>query len=286
MMEWTDRHCRYFHRQLTKGTLLYTEMVLRECAQIAEELAYNEVNLNVGCPSDRVQSGSFGACLMARPSRVADIVRAMRAAVKIPVTVKHRIGIDGRETYDDLRDFVSHLVDAGCDRFIVHARIAILGGLTPAQNRSVPPLRYHDVYRLKEDFPDSIIEINGGIKTLTQAAEQLRFVDGVMIGRAAYENPYILSGADTGMFAIPSPAPSRSDVISAMIPYIRNLEGQGVRPRAVIRHMLGLFHGQPGARRFRRRLSESMHDVGFTVDDFREIADEVIAAGEAAVSLP
>ena len=297
MMEWTDRHFRYFLRQITKHSFLYTEMVtsaailhgrreqllgfdatekplalqlggdnprdLAECTRIATDYGYDEINLNVGCPSDRVQSGNFGACLMAQPERVAECVAAMRAATPQPVTVKHRIGIDepgGQrlDRYEDLARFVETVAAAGCERFIVHARIAILGGLSPRQNREVPPLRYADVFRLKRDFPHLAIEINGGIRDLATAHAMLGECDGVMVGRAAYETPWIFAQADE-MFFGESPTPrDRRAVLEQMIPYLENLlreqPERGAHP--LLRHMMGLFAGERGARAYRRVISE------------------------------
>lgn len=291
MMDCTDRHYRYFMRQLTRRTLLYTEMLttgailrgdrskfldfsaverplalqlggddpgqLAACARLAEDWGYSEVNLNVGCPSDRVQSGHFGACLMAQPARVADCVVAMRQATTLPVTVKHRIGINGLERYDDLAHFVQTVALAGCDRFTVHARLAVLQGLSPRANRTVPPLRYADVYRLKDDFPELVIEINGGITTLAQASEHLRSVDGVMIGRAAYDNPYLFALADTLCFGDEAPPPTRRQVLEAMIPYVEDWVARGLAAGRILRHMLGLFAHQRVAKAWKRLLSGS-----------------------------
>ena len=312
MVDYTDRHYRTFIRQITRRTLLYTEMTatgavrgpnaarvlafseaerplalqvggddprdLAECARIAEQRGYDEVNLNVGCPSDRVQRGRFGACLMAEPELVARCVEEMRAAVDIAVTVKHRVGIDGLDRYEDLRRFVDIVARAGCDRFIVHARIAILAGLSPKDNRSVPPLRYADVHRLKRERPDLTIEINGGFRTLDQAAAQLARVDGVMIGRAAYDDPFILCDADARFFdAEPASSSSstREAIVEAMIPYVERCIAEGWRPHAVTRHMLGLFHGRPGARRWRRTLSELGARPDATADVLRRALDAV-----------
>ncbi|NJN49373.1 MAG: tRNA dihydrouridine(20/20a) synthase DusA, partial [Alkalinema sp. RL_2_19] len=254
MMDRTDRHCRYFLRQISARTLLYTEMVtsqailhgdlekllgftpeeslialqvggddparLAKCATIAAEFGYDEINLNVGCPSQRVQSGNFGACLMMEPERVADCVAAMRSASNLPVTVKHRIGVDDHDHYEHLRQFVEIVAAAGCQRFTVHARKAWLKGLSPKENRDVPPLRYADVYRLKQEFPDLVIEINGGILTLDATLEHLAQVDAVMIGRAAYDNPYLLAEADRRIFREAVAVRSRHEIVEAMYPYI------------------------------------------------------------------
>lgn len=291
MMEWTDRHCRYFHRQLTRNALLYTEMVtaeavihgrrdrligfapaeqpvalqlggsdparLAEASAIAAGFGYDEINLNVGCPSDRVQSGRFGACLMAEPDLVARCVAAMREAVEIPVTVKCRIGIDGREDYADLRDFVDRVADAGCRRFVVHARIAVLSGLSPKQNRDIPPLRYPDVYRLKQERPDLTIVINGGIRDGEAIDDHLDRVDGVMLGREAYQNPWFLGQVDPRWFDAPAPCASEHDAVRAMAAYVERHVAEGGRLHAVTRHMTGLFQGRPGARAWRRFVSEN-----------------------------
>ncbi len=312
MMDWTDKHCRFFHRRLTKRTLLYTEMIpmgtilrgdqqkflgfspeenpvalqiggddpagLAECARVAEEFGYDEINLNVGCPSARVQSGNFGACLMASPHIVAASVKAMREASTLPITVKHRIGIPGFDQYENLRDFVDRVADAGCDRFIVHARIAVLGGLSPAENRKVPPLRYADVYRLCEERPELRIEINGGIRTIDDVKTHLRHTHGVMIGRAAYEDPFLLATIDQEFFAESARVKTRSEAALEMIPYLEEESRRGLSLHRVIRHLLGLFHGVPGARRFRRRLSENMHKPGFSPADFAAAVEEIEGA--------
>ena len=291
MMDRTDRYFRFFMRQLTKRTLLYTEMIttgaiihgdrdlllgyddiehplalqvggddpaaLKTSARVAEDLGYDEIDLNVGCPSDRVQSGRFGACLMARPEQVADCIAAMRAEVKIPVTVKHRIGIDEQDSYEDLARFVEVVRGSGADRFIVHARKAFLQGLNPKQNRTVPPLRYDDVHRLKAENPDLCIEINGGIRTLEAAAQQLRHVDGVMIGRAAYEDPYIFATADRALFGEPDAIdPTRQQVIEACAEEASRMVAEGGRLHRLARHLLPMFAGRPGGRAFRRHISE------------------------------
>ncbi|WP_431861498.1 tRNA dihydrouridine(20/20a) synthase DusA [Azospirillum sp.] len=295
MMDWTDRHCRYFHRQLSKGTLLYTEMVtsgavlhgprdrllgfdaaehpvalqlggsdpaeLAACARIAEEWGYDEVNLNVGCPSDRVQSGRFGACLMAEPELVARIVGAMRAAVSIPVTVKSRIAIDEMEEWPTLEGFVRTVSAAGCTHFVVHARKAWLRGLSPKENRDVPPLRYDLVHRLKREYPHLTIAINGGVRSLDETAEHLTRVDSVMIGRAAYENPYLLADVDR-RFLGGAPGPDRHAVVEAMLPYVEERLSRGVQLAMITRHMLGLFQGLSGARAWRRHISENAHRPG------------------------
>ena len=289
MMDWTDRHCRYFLRLLSPNARLYTEMVtaaalihgdaekllafdatehpvalqiggsdtaeLAEAARIAAEYGYDEINLNVGCPSDRVQSGRFGACLMAEPDVVGDCVQAMQNAVSVPVTVKCRIGIDDQDTEAALADFVGTIRQAGCRTIIVHARKAWLEGLSPKENRDVPPLDYDRVYRLKRTFPDLEIVINGGVETLDAVADHLSHVDGVMLGRAAYQNPYLLAHADRRFFDDPHPVPDRAEIVEAFLPYIDAEISQGARLHHMTRHILGLFQGQPGARAWRRHLT-------------------------------
>ncbi|MDE2608707.1 MAG: tRNA dihydrouridine(20/20a) synthase DusA [Burkholderiales bacterium] len=291
MMDWTDRHCRYFHRLLSRHTWLYTEMVttgallhgdvprhldfdaaehpvalqlggsepadLAQAARLGAQWGYDEINLNCGCPSERVQRGAFGACLMAEPALVADCVKAMRDAVSVPVTVKHRIGIDSVEAYDFVRDFVGQVAEAGCETFIVHARNAILKGLSPKENREIPPLKYDYVYRLKRDFPDLEIIINGGIDTLDAAAAHLEHVDGVMIGREAYHQPYLLAGVDTRFYGATGPIASREAVEAGLIEYAARQVAQGTYLGAITRHALGLYRGVSGARGWRRTLSES-----------------------------
>jgi len=296
MMERTDRHFRYFMRLITRRTLLYSEMIttgallhgdrrkllgfdpaerplalqlggsdpreLAECARIAEAWGYDEVNLNVGCPSPRVREGAFGACLMAEPEVVARCVEAMRRATLLPVTVKHRLGIDDRDRYRDLTSFLTVVAQAGADRFIVHARKAWLSGLSPKENRTVPPLRYHWVWCLKSDFPQLRLEVNGGIVTLAQAHEQLLRVDGVMIGRASYENPYLFALADRWFYADESRPPTRREVVLGMLPYSERLLAAGGKLIWVSRHLLTLFNGQVGAKAWRRHLSENAYRPG------------------------
>jgi tRNA-dihydrouridine synthase A len=296
MMDWTDRHCRVFHRQITRHTWMYTEMVttgalvygdverhlrydevehpialqlggsepadLAKSAKLGEQWGYDEINLNCGCPSERVQKGAFGACLMNEPRLVADCVKAMRDAVSIDVTVKHRIGIDYNEDYGFVRDFIGTIADAGCRTFIVHARNAVLKGLSPKENREIPPLRYHVAYELKKEFPELEIIINGGIKTNDDIESHLQHVDGVMIGREAYHNPWLMAEWDARFYGDGASAPaSREQVLEAMIPYIREqLErygSLGLRLNSITRHMLGLMAGLPGARGFRQLLSDS-----------------------------
>ena len=309
MMDRTDRHYRFFIRQITRRTLLYSEMVttqailrgdrekllgfdrrerplalqvggddaqaLKACAIIAEGLGYDEINLNVGCPSDRVQKGRFGACLMAEPQRVADAVAAMRQAVALPVTVKHRIGIDDLDRYEDMRAFVEVVAAAGCDRFSIHARKAWLSGLSPKENREVPPLRYEDVHRLKRELPSLTIEINGGITTLDDAALHLRHVDGVMIGRAAYDRPFLFAEADRRFFGPDEPSPTRRQVVDALVPYLEHWHRHGMAVGRVTRHVLQLFAGQPGARAWRRYLSENSPRAGIGPEILREALKRV-----------
>jgi tRNA-dihydrouridine synthase A len=299
MLDWTDRHCRFFHRLLSKQALLYTEMVttgalihgnparhlqfnpqeqplalqlggseptdLATCARMAARWGYSEVNLNCGCPSERVQRGAFGACLMNEPQLVADCVRAMVDAVDIPITVKHRIGLDQIESYDFVRDFVGRVSQAGCGTFIVHARNAWLKGLSPKDNREIPPLRYDWAYRLKRDFPNLVIVLNGGINTTEQALAHLQQLDGVMLGRGAYHNPWWISQWDQTLFgqtigACPSAAPLRPDrheVEQDMVDYMTQQHADhGVHWSSIARHMLGLRHGLPGARHWRRVWSD------------------------------
>lgn len=293
MMDWTDRHCRFFLRLLSKQTLLYTEMVttgallhndadrflrhdvsehplalqlggsvpadLAACARLAEQAGYDEVNLNVGCPSDRVQNNMIGACLMAHPALVADCVKAMRDAVATPVTVKHRIGINGRDSYAELCDFVGQVREAGCRSFTVHARIAILEGLSPKENREIPPLRYDVAAQLKADFPDLEIVLNGGIKTLGECQAHLQTFDGVMLGREAYHNPYLLAEVDQQLFGSEAAVISRSEALAQLRPYIVAHMESGGAMHHVTRHILGLAQGFKGARRFRQLLSADIH---------------------------
>ncbi len=290
MMSHTDRHCRYLLRLISRRTLLYTEMVttgallhgararfldydaaehplalqlggsepeeLAQCAAIAQAWGYDEVNLNIGCPSDRVQSGRFGACLMAEPQRVAEGVAAMQAVCDIPVTVKTRIGIDNRDSYSDLQNFIEPVREAGCNTFIVHARKAWLSGLSPKENRTKPPLHYERVHRLKRDYPDLTIVINGGIESLDAARIQLNDVDGVMVGRAAYNNPYMLAEADRLIFGDPVETPERHDIADRFQEYVEKRIRHGDRLHDMTRHVMGLYQGQAGARAFRRVLSE------------------------------
>ena len=295
MMDWTDRHCRQFHRHITKHTWLYTEMVttgallhgdvarhldfdgiehpialqlggsepadLAKSAKLGAQWGYDEINLNCGCPSERVQRGAFGACLMAEPTLVADCVKAMRDAVDVDVTVKHRIGINDVDSYEFMRDFVGEIAAAGCSTFIVHARNAILKGLSPKENREIPPLKYDYAYRLKREFPDLEIIINGGIKTSAEIDLHLQHVDGVMLGREAYHNPYVMAEFDARYYGDDAPIKSRRDVLAAMIPYVQTqldlYAERGLKLNSITRHMLGLMTGLAGARSFRQMLSDS-----------------------------
>lgn len=291
MMDWTDRHCRYFHRQLSRRARLYTEMLttgtllhgdaarhlefdaaehpvalqlggsepaeLARAASLGARYGYDEINLNCGCPSERVQRGAFGACLMAEPALVADCIRAMQDAVSIPVTVKHRIGVDDREDYGFVRDFVGTLYSTGCRVFIVHARSAWLKGLSPKENREVPPLDYSCVSRLKQDFEAAAFVLNGGVDTIEAAQEHLVTMDGVMLGRAVYHDPFLLAGVDQRLFDDSAVMTYREAVVVHMTDYLRQQTKRGVAPRHVVRHMLGLFQGMRGARHWRRTLSNA-----------------------------
>ncbi len=306
MMDWTDRHDRFFLRQISRRVRLYTEMVtadavlfgcrerllgfdpqehpvalqlggadpaaLADAAQVGASTGYDEINLNVGCPSDRVQSGRFGACLMREPELVADCVGAMAARVEVPVTVKHRIGVDDQPAWDTLQRFVATVSAAGCQRFIVHARKAWLQGLSPKQNREIPPLQYELVYRLKEVFPDLHITINGGVDRLDAAEMHLGHVDGVMIGRAAYQNPYMLAELDRRFFDSGAAVPTRVEVLDRMEAYVAARLAAGTPLRSITRHMLGLFNGQRGARAWRRYLSENAGRAGAGLEVLRAAA--------------
>jgi tRNA-dihydrouridine synthase A len=291
MMDWTDRHCRFFLRLITRHARLYTEMItapalshgdvphhldfdsaehplalqlggsdpaeLAHAARLGAAFGYDEINLNCGCPSERVQTGSFGACLMAEPRLVAQCVAAMRAAVDVPVTVKHRIGLDADESYGFVRDFVGTVAEAGCEVFIVHARNAVLKGLSPKENRDVPPLRYEVVRQLKRDFPRLAFVLNGGIVDWDTAEREMAHVDGIMLGRIAYHDPYFLATADARVFGDDAPPRSRADVMRAMADHAAVHVGDRTPLRAITRHILGLYHGQSGGRRFRRILSDA-----------------------------
>ncbi len=313
MMDWSDRHCRFFFRQLSRRALVYTEMIttgalihgdvarhlrfhseehpialqlggsepaeLAHCARLGEKWGYDEINLNCGCPSERVQRGAFGACLMAEPELVAQCVKAMQSAIGIPVTVKHRLGVDRIDDHDFVHRFVDAIAAAGCRTLIVHARNAVLKGLSPKDNREVPPLRYAEVYRLKREFPALTIVINGGITDWPQIEQHLAQVDGVMLGRAAYHDPYLLAQADK-RFRGEAPSPTRAQVVRAMYEYARDELRHGASLRSIARHMLGLFHGQPRARLWRQMLSDAArlthNDAGLLLE-----ALEATVAGEA-----
>jgi len=300
MMDWTDRHCRYFLRRITPHIRLYTEMItcaalihgdrgrllayhtnehplavqlggsepgeLAQCARWAQERGFDEVNLNVGCPSDRVQSGRFGACLMLEPECVADCVRAMREAVTLPVTVKCRTGVDEHDSYADLVRFIGALVDAGLEQIIIHARKAWLRGLSPKQNRDVPALDYARAYRIKNDFPQLQVHINGGIDSVQAVRGHLQKVDGVMLGRAAYHNPWLLAAVETLLYPSATAPLTRRQVVDAMLPYIEQELTRGARLQQITRHMLGLFQGQPGAKAWRRTISERAHLKGAGIE--------------------
>ena len=296
MLDWTNRDFRYFLRLISKHCVLYTEMIttgalihgqkerflghdmreqpvalqlggsnpddLAKCAVLGEQAGYNEINLNVGCPSDRVQNGRFGACLMAEPKLVAECVAAMSAQVSIPITVKTRLGIDKLDSYEFLADFISQVANAGCEIFILHARKAWLQGLSPKENRNVPPLDYDRVYQIKHDFPQLHIDINGGIQNLEQVQQHLNNVDGVMMGRSIYHDPYLLAHVDKQLYGDQHSVLSRHEVIREMLPYIEQRMTQGCPLKSITRHLLGIFQGQPGARAWRRHLSENAHAEG------------------------
>ena len=315
MMEWTDRHCRVFHRQLSSRARLYTEMVtttavlhgdlerllgfdpleqpvalqlggsepdsLARAARIGERFGYDEINLNCGCPSERVQRGAFGACLMAEPALVADCVKAMLDAVSVPVTVKHRIGLGRDLSYGFVRDFVGALHAAGCRVFVVHARNAWLQGLSPKENREVPPLRYEFVHRIKADFPDATVVINGGLATLDDAITASQGLDGAMLGRAAYHDPWLLAGVDPRVYGLPS-VRSRAETVESMALYASRMRTRGVPLRSIVRHMLGLYHGRPGARAWRRTLSDAGLLGGADESLLRRALREVEQAGRPA----
>jgi len=307
MLDWTDRYCRFFLRQISHHALLYTEMIttgallhrdpahfldynalehplalqlggsepgeLAACTRLADQWGYDEINLNVGCPSDRVQNGRFGACLMAQPELVADCVAAMIETSARPVTIKHRIGIDEQDSYEELAQFIDVVSRAGCKTFIVHARKAWLQGLSPKENREIPPLRYDEVHRLKADFPQLEIVINGGFKTLDKVEQQLQSVDGVMIGREAYHNPWMLAQADSRIFGCRPPVETRHQVVEAMLPFIERELTAGTPLHRITRHMLGLFQGIPGARAWRRELSRNAVHKGAGL----EVLDQALA---------
>lgn len=320
MLDWSDRHCRYFWRQMSQRAVLYTEMVttgallhgdqnrhlqfsreeqplalqlggsdpeaLAKSALLAQQWGYDEVNLNCGCPSDRVQNGFFGACLMSRPSLVADCVAAMLDACELPITVKHRIGIDDQEGYEPLRDFVGAIYEAGCKTVIVHARKAWLQGLSPKENREIPPLDYNMVYRLKTDFQDLEVIINGGIDSIDDALSHLSHVDGSMLGRSIYQNPYQLMEVDHRLYGDEKPLRSRQEVVESLYPYIDQELSDGTRLHHITRHILGVFNGQPGAKQFRRHLSQHAHRGDAGVDILQEALALTIAAQQRLLDNP
>ena len=301
MMAWTDRHCRMFHRTMTRQSVLYTEMVttgaliygdrdrylsyndgehpvalqlggsnpkeLAECAKMAEDYGYDEVNLNVGCPSDRVQNNMIGACLMAHPTIVRDCLGEMQQAVGIPITVKHRLGIDDLDSDEHLHGFISTVKESGCKTFIIHARKAILDGLSPKDNRDIPPLQYERAYAIKQLNPELEVILNGGIKTLETSLEHLKYIDGVMVGREAYHNPYMLIDVDTVIYgSAAKDVLTRAQVLEAYFPYIEQQLSNGVALNHILRHLLGLFHGERGGKQFRRVISENAHKPGAGID--------------------
>lgn len=305
MMDWTTSDYRVFARLLSSKTLLYSEMVttgallngrnperflqyhesehplalqlggsnpsaLAQCSQLAEQYGYDEVNLNAGCPSDRVQNSMIGACLMAHVEKVKDMMKAMQDACSLPVTIKHRIGLDDQESYTVVRDFVGEIASTGVETFIVHARNAILAGLSPKENREIPPLKYHYVYQLKQDFPDLEIIINGGIKTLADCDNHLAHVDGVMLGREAYHNPWLLSQIDSHIFATQDRFTDRFEALNAFIPYIDERLNKGERLMHLTRHIMGIFSGQAGGKQFRRYLSENANNINATSDVLKQ----------------
>ncbi|OZS43747.1 tRNA dihydrouridine(20/20a) synthase DusA [Photobacterium sanguinicancri] len=311
MLDWTDRHCRYFHRLMSDHALLYTEMVttgaiihgkgdflayneeehplalqlggsnpadLARCAKLAQERGYDEINLNVGCPSDRVQNGMFGACLMGEADLVAQSIAAMREVVDIPVTVKTRIGIDEQDSYEFLTHFISTVSEkSGCDDFTIHARKAWLKGLSPKENREIPPLDYPRVYQLKQDFPHLKMALNGGIKTFDEMDEHLKHLDGVMVGREAYQNPYIMAQVDQRLFGSTKPIIKQRELVEAMYPYIERQLANGSYLGHISRHMLGLFQGLPGARQWRRHISENAHKAGAGIEVLQQAVAKIPA---------
>lgn len=300
MLECTDRFCRYFLRLISKHTVLYTEMVttgallhgdadyhlrmdpiehpvalqlggsepqaLAKASKLGAQYQYNEINLNCGCPSDRVQNGRFGACMMKEAELVADCVSAMQDSVNLPITIKHRIGVDDQDSYQFLCDFVGTISDRGCNTFIVHARKAWLNGLSPKQNREIPPLKYERVYQLKKDFPGLEIVINGGITSIESSKQHLQYVDGVMIGREAYSNPYLLAAVDREIYGQPGDIITRREICNAFLDFVEDELTHGSKLHYMTRHILGLFHGVPGARQFRRHISENVHKPQAGID--------------------
>jgi tRNA-dihydrouridine synthase A len=318
-MDWSDRHCRYLWRLMSKNTLVYTEMVttgaiiygdnkerflgynqeehpvaiqlggsnandLAQCAQLAQQWGYDEVNLNVGCPSDRVQNGQFGACLMAESALVRDGIKAMQDSCDLPVTIKHRIGIDDLDSYQWLADFIATVAESGCKTFIVHARKAILSGLSPKQNREIPPLSYPTVYQLKQDFPQLEFILNGGIEDLEQCKQHLQHVDGVMLGRAAYQNPWLISDVDPILFNSAALISSPEQLVERYMPYIQSQLDAGAPLMRMSKHLLGVFQGVPGARQFRRHLSENGHKKSAGIEVIERALALVKEAKALAVS--
>ncbi len=317
MLDWTDRHYRFFARLISKNAVLYTEMIttgalihgdrdrylqfnqeeaplalqlggsnpeeLSTCAKMAEDLGYDEINLNVGCPSDRVQNNMIGACLMGHPGLVADCIDAMQKAVSIPVTVKHRIGIDDQDSYEELHHFINTIAGTGCSTFIVHARKAILQGLSPKENRDIPPLKYEVAYKLKQDFPSLEIIVNGGIKTIDECLEHIDHLDGVMVGREAYQNPWLLNQVDQALYGAPKSILTRHQVLEEMLPYIELEMKKGAYLGHITRHILGIFHSMPGGRKFRRYISENAHKPGATIDVLKN-ALEIVTSEQVAAS--
>ena len=309
MLDWTDRHERYFLRLMSRHAYLYTEMVttaaliyghrtrylqfnnqerplalqlagsdpndLAECAKMAQDYGYNEININVGCPSIRVQKGAFGACLMAEPWLIAECIDAMQAVVDIPITVKHRIGIDEQDEEKSLREFIEVVSQAGCKTFIIHARKAWLKGLNPKENRDIPPLNYQLVYQIKREQPQLEIIINGGIKTITASLEHLQFVDGVMLGREVYHNPYLMAQVDAKIYADKRPVLSRKEILQQYFPYIEQQLAKGIHLKQLTRHLLGIFQGQSGAKVWRRTLSENAYKEGVGVELLKQAMEKV-----------
>ncbi|ALO46140.1 tRNA dihydrouridine(20/20a) synthase DusA [Pseudohongiella spirulinae] len=312
MLDWTDRHERYFLRLLSRHALLYTEMVtsgaiihgdvarhlafdpaehpvalqlggseppdMARAAEAGQQYGYDEININVGCPSDRVQSGRFGACLMAEPKRVADCIKAMREVSDLPITVKSRVGIDEHDSDEFLQQFIETVASAGCSTFVLHARIALLQGLSPKENRDIPPLQYERVYRMKRRYPELEIIINGGIRTLPECQEHLRHTDGVMLGREIYQNPYFLAHIDRALYDAQAPIPERTEILAAYLTYVRQQLSEGASLQHLTRHILGIYKGEPGGRLFRRHLSEHAHRKQATAS----VLEDAIALAEHA----
>lgn len=317
MMAWTDSHERFFLRLISRKVLLFTEMIttgaiihgdrerllwfnpielplvlqlggsephdMAECARMAADRGFSEVNINVGCPSDKVRSGRFGACLMLEPNRVRKCVEKMMAVADLPISIKSRIGVDDRDSYDDLFSFVKEVAKSGCGKFIVHARKALLSGLSPKENREIPPLRYEFVHRLKDDFPDLEIIINGGIRDLNEVVAQLALVDGVMLGREAYQNPYLLADIDSQFYGIKTPKKTREEIIYQFLPYVRSQVATGVPLPRIVRHVLGLYKNQPGARGWRKCLSEDVRLPGASVTVVEQAIASIVGSADTNV---